>query len=90
MQDSEQIFQTLLKALHVRRNADARGVGAVEVAELASLTGVPAKLAAVAVADLAQRGLVEGDGNLMGFVRLSDAGVKHVTATQADAPKQQA
>jgi Mn-dependent DtxR family transcriptional regulator len=70
-----QIFENL----YHRRVAAGVGVGAVEVATLARELGASAVRVAVICNDLARHGHVdaERDGNMMGFVRLSDAGVAY-------------
>jgi hypothetical protein len=61
------------------------GIGAVEVAVIARDLDASAKVIAVICNDLMLHKHAEGDGNMMGFYRLSDAGVAYyeeVTAMQ--------
>lgn len=81
--DSERLYDTLLNVLYERRKADARDVGAIDITKLAAELTITAKHAAVAAADLVNRRLVDGDGNMMGFVRISDGGMRYVDERRA-------
>ena len=65
----------IFEELYTRRKASSDDVGAIEVAKLAEAVGDSAKRVAVICSDLVRHRHVDGDGNMMGFVRLSDAGV---------------
>lgn len=67
----------IIEELYVRRMASADDVGAVEVAALACAVGENATRVAVICSDLASHRHVDGDGNLTGFVRISDGGVAY-------------
>lgn len=65
----------IFEELHTRRKASSDDVGAIEIANLADAVGDSAKRVAVICSELVRHGHVDGDGNMMGFVRLPDAGV---------------
>jgi hypothetical protein len=63
--------------LYRLREEAGLGVGAIDVSTLAHELGQTATPVAVVCSELAKRGLVENDGDLMGFVRLTDDGVRY-------------
>jgi hypothetical protein len=67
----------IMQDLYELRTSSADGVGATEVAPLAQRLGAPAVRAAVICSDLVRHRHVDSDGNMMGFVRLSDVGVAY-------------
>jgi len=60
--------------LYERRTTSSDGIGATEIVPLARRIGATAARTAVICSDLARHRHVEGDGNMMGFVRLSEIG----------------
>lgn len=58
------------------------GEPAVDVATLSRRLGEPAVRVATIAANLVQHGHVDGDGNMMGFVGLSDGGRAYLAATR--------
>lgn len=67
----------IMQDLYERRSAATDGVGATEVAPLAQRVGAPALRTAVICSDLVRHRHLESDGNMMGFVRLSDIGMAY-------------
>lgn len=65
----------ILRELYVLHSATTSGGKRISVTDLARKIGVSARIVAVTCNDLILRGQVVGDGNLMGFVWLSDTGV---------------
>ncbi len=66
-----------MHGLYERRITSADGIGAIEVASLARRIGAPAVRTAVICSDLVRHRHVDGDGEMMGFVRLSDIGLAY-------------
>jgi len=73
--------EAVLRRLRMERPSKS-DAGVMEVVQLAHQLGVSSKLVAVACSDLARVGKVDGDGNMMGFVRISDAGIDYVDAVE--------
>jgi hypothetical protein len=73
----------IITELYERRKSSPDDVGAVEVSVLARQLGEQATRVAVTCADLVRHKHVDGDGNMMGFVRISDIGVNYVDEVQA-------
>jgi hypothetical protein len=70
----------IVEILYDRRKAASGDVGAVEIIGLAGAVGASATRVALVCKSLVQHGHVDGDGNIMGIVRLSDAGVAYYEA----------
>lgn len=78
-----QIRTMVLEELYQRWiEHDGGAMAALDVSKLAKLVGADARRVALVCASLAQHRHVDGDGTMMGFVRLSDIGVEHYRATQ--------
>jgi len=67
----------IMENLYERRKVSSDGIGAVEIATLARELGESTTRVAVICSDLILHKHVDGDGNMMGFVRISDGGVQY-------------
>jgi hypothetical protein len=70
----------IVRELYSRRTTSPHDSGMVGVPALASEIGASAKVVAVLCSDLARVGHVQGDGDLLGSVRLSDRGAAYYEA----------
>jgi hypothetical protein len=73
---SDVVLRTkIMHELYELRAASADGIGAIEAASLGRRVGAPAARTAIICRDLVRHRHVDADGNMMGFVRISDIGV---------------
>jgi len=61
---------------------DGAAAACIDVSSLAKLVGADARRVALVCASLAQHRHVDGDGNMMGLVKLSDVGVQYYRTVQ--------